>query len=76
MFNNPLLLYWCWKDAEREVRRNPNNNDDNGFGGCLLIFVVIFIVCLFKAAFEVGGYAILFAFSILLGLIQGIFSSK
>lgn len=75
MINSPLLLYWCWKDAEREVRRNPNNND-NGFGGCLLIFCVIFIICLFKAAFEVGGFAILFAFAVLFGLIQGFVSSK
>jgi len=75
LFNHPLLLYWCWKDAEREARRNPNNNgDDNGFSGCLLIFAIIFMCCVFKAAFEVGGYAILIAFAMLIGLLQGIFS--
>ena len=72
MFNHPTLLYLCWRDAEREARRNPNN-DSGGGGGCLIIFGVIFIICLWKAAFEVGGYGILIALAITVGILQGIY---
>ena len=66
-----------WRDAEREARRNPNQGgDDGGWGGCLLILIIIFMCCVFKAAFEVGGYAILIAFAMLLGLLQGFFGDK
>jgi hypothetical protein len=72
MFNHPTLLYWCWKDAEREARRNPNQND-NGFGGCLLILGIIFMVCLLKACFAQGGWGILFGIVILCAFLQGLF---
>lgn len=76
MFDNPLLLYFCWRDAERESKENPDDGGGNNYGGCLLLFAVVFICCLFKAAFEVGGYAILFAFLILIAFLQGFFEQK
>lgn len=70
MFNHPTLLYWCWKDAEREARRNPNSG---GGGGCLLVIVIIFMICLWQAAFQVGGFAVIIALAATVGLLQGIF---
>lgn len=72
MFNHPTLLYWCWKDAEREARRNPNSGGGGG-GGCLLVIVIIFMICLWQAAFQVGGFAVIIALAATVGLLQGIF---
>ena len=74
MFNSPCLMYHCWKDAERESRRNPDNG--NGGNGCLAVLAIIFMCCVFKAAFQVGGFAIIIAFAMLLGLLQGLFGNK
>jgi hypothetical protein len=70
MFNHPGLLYLIWRDAERESRKIPDNNNGSG-GGCLIVIGIMFIICLFQAAFEVGGSAIFIAILITLGLISG-----
>jgi hypothetical protein len=74
MFNHPTLLYHCYKDAERESKRNPGNNNDGG-GGCLIVICIIFIISLWQAAFEVGGDGIIIAILITLGIISGICKS-
>ena len=74
MFNHPTLLYHCYKDAERESRRNPNN--DNGGGGCLVVIGIIFMICLWQAAFQTGGFAIVIALAATAGLIGGMFQNK
>lgn len=73
MFNHPTLLYWCWKDAKREVRNNP---DDNSGGGCLAVLAVIFIACLLKACFQNGGFGIILGICVILGLWSGIVNNK
>ena len=76
MFDHPLLLYFCWRDAEREARRNPDDGGDNGWGGCLIVLGVIFIVCLLKSCFEAGGVGILIGLAVIVGLLQGFFGKK
>ena len=73
MFNHPTLLYWCWKDAEREARKKPDNGG-GGLGGCLLVVGILCIVCLWKAALNAGGYGVIIALMITLGLISGLVS--
>ena len=73
MFNHPALLYWCWKDAKREARKNPNNDNGGGLAGCLIVIGILFIICLWKAAFEVGGQGIIIALLITLGVLKGLF---
>ena len=68
-------MYHCWKDAERESRRNPNN-DSGGGGGCALLFIIIAIICLWQVAIQVGGDGITVAILIILGIIGGICQKK
>lgn len=71
MFNHPSLLYWCWKDAKRESKRY---NGGGGGGGFVLIFIaILFIVCLWRAAVEVGGFGVIMALAMTIGMLQGIY---
>jgi hypothetical protein len=62
------LPYSLWKDAERDARRSSNNQP----GGCFYIFMIIFGVLVVGSLAAQGGFGIILAVAVLLGIIQGI----
>jgi hypothetical protein len=60
--------YGLWKDAGREARRSGNNEP----GGCFYIFMIVFGVLVVGSLAAQGGFGIILAIAILLGIIQGI----
>ena len=69
MFNNPCLLYHCLKDAERQARKQPDNNSGDG---CLAAIGVMFTICLLGACIKTGGFGIVIAICIVLGIFSGL----
>jgi hypothetical protein len=60
--------YGIWRDAEREARRIPDNNN-NGCGILVAIFIGgLLALSLFKA----GGFGILLGLAVIIGIVQGL----
>ena len=66
-------MYMIWRDAGKDARKlPPNNNNDGCVMACVGFFVIIFAFAAIKSSFEVGSpIGIFIAIAAIVGFIKG-----